>query len=168
MRNHVVMRQAYMMFTNPRVARLAQASHSTVREGVRLGLIVGVATWLWIAGFDFAAGTPFYTMQFLGGVVTFTLIHFMLCLVYGVAIISAVHGSGREPTVMFALIFSAILFEAGFAGLTALIANMGLGQLAWSRIFFGNVMAAGLTYSVIAFNHPMRDLYLAAEEHQQD
>ena len=157
-----------MMPANPHVARLAPASHSTMREGVRLGLIVAVATWLWIVGFDFAAGDPFYTMHFFGGAMAFTLIHFTLCLGYGLAVISAVHGSTREPTVLFALIFSAILFEAGFAGLTALIANMGLGQLAWNRIFFGNAMAAGLTYAVIAYNHPMRELYLAAEEHQQD
>jgi hypothetical protein len=156
------------MPANPRVARHGPASHGTMREGVRLGLIVGVATWLWIVGFDFASGNPFYTMHFLGGVMAFTLFHFTLCLGYGLAVISLIHGSAREPTVMFGLIFSAILFEAGFAGLTALIANMGLGQLAWSRIFFGNAMAAGLTYAVIAHNHPMRKLYLAAEEHQQD
>ena len=95
-----------------------------MREGVRLGLIVGAATWLWIVGYDFAAGNPFYS--------------------------------------------SAILFEAGFAGLTALIANMGLGQLAWGRIFFGNAMAAGLTYALVAHNHPMRELYLAAEARQKD
>src|SRR5678815_74119 len=147
------MTQLHLIHTNPRLGGLAPASHSTLREGVQLGLSVGAATWLGIVGYDFAAGEPFYTIHFLGGVAAFSLIHFALCLVYGLAIISAVHGSKKEPTVMFALIFSAILFEAGFAGLTALVANMGLGQLAWGRIFLGNAMAAGLTYVSVSYTH---------------
>jgi hypothetical protein len=148
--------------------RRARASHSTMREGIRLGLIIGAATWLWVAGFDFAGGEPFYTFRFLGGYLGSTLVHFTLCLAYGFAIISAVHGSMKEPTVMFALIFSAILFQAGFVVLTAVLASAGLGQLAWVRFLGGNLMAGGLTYLLIARDHPMSDLFHAAEALQKD
>jgi hypothetical protein len=143
-------------------------SHSTGREGIRLGLIVGLATWLWLAGFDFVMGDPFHTFRCFGGFTTFTLIHFALCLAYGLAIISAVHGSTREPTVMFALIFCTILFQAAFAGLAAMLDNVGLGQPAWGKFFLGNVMAAGLTYVLLAHDHPMRELFQAAEARQKD
>lgn len=143
-------------------------SHNTTREGIRLGLIVGVATWVWLAGFDFVVGEPFHTFHFLGGTVGFTLIHFALCLAYGLAIITAVHGSKTEPTVIFALIFCTILFQAAFVGLTAMLDNAGLGQLAWGKFFFGNLMAAVLTYVLIARDHPMRELYHTAEAHQKD
>lgn len=156
------------MHSSSRSTRRARSSHSTAREGVRLGLIIGLATWLWLAGFDFVAGDPFHTFHFLGGFVGFTLIHFALCLAYGWAIISAVHGSMKEPTVMFALIFCTILFQGAFAGLAAMLDNVGLGQLAWGKFFFGNVMAAGLTYMLLARDHPMRELYHTAESRQQD
>ena len=160
-RTHIA--RAYSRETNR-----AHFSHSTAREGIRLGLIIGLATWLWIAGFDFAVGDPFHTLHFFGGFVGFTLIHFTLCLAYGLAIISAVHGSVKEPTVMFALIFCTILFQAAFAGLAAMLDNVGLGQPAWGKFFFGNVMAAGLTYVLLDRDHPMRELYHAAEARQKD
>jgi hypothetical protein len=142
--------------------------HSTTREGVRLGLIVGLVTWLWLAGFDYAMGRPFHTVQFLGGFAGFTLIHFTLCTGYGVAIISAIHASASEPTIMFALIFSTILFQAAFFALTLLLENIGLGSGAWGSIFLGNVLAAGVTYVLIARDHPIRQLYHNAEAHQKD
>ena len=146
----------------------AERLHSTAREGVRLGLVVGVVTWLWLAGFDYAVGRPFHTLQFLGGFAGFTLIHFSLCIAYGLAIISAIHASAREPTIMFALVFSTILFQAAFFALTVLLENIGLGSLAWGSIFLGNVIAAGATYVLIARDHPIRQLYHNAEAHQKD
>jgi hypothetical protein len=151
-----------------RSTRRERGSHDTIREGIRLGLIIGVATWLWVAGFDFVVGEPFHTLQFFGGFVGFTLMHFTLCLAYGLAIIGAVHGSAKEPTVIFALIFCTILFQTAFAGLAAILDNAGLGRFAWGRVFAGNIMAAGLTYAVIARDHPMRALFHAAEARQKD
>ena len=87
----------------------ARPSHSTVREGVRLGLIVGGATWLWVAALDLVVGEPFLTAHSLGGAAAFTVVHFLLCIAYGLTIMSAVHASMKEPTVMFALIFCTIL-----------------------------------------------------------
>jgi hypothetical protein len=141
--------------------------HSTVREGTRLGLIIGVTTWLWLAGFDYVRGEPFETLHFLG-FARFTLIHFALCLGYGFTIISAIHASMKEPTVMFAIIFSAILFEAAFVALTAMLENIGIGQLAWGKFFAGNIIAATLTFALVARDHSLRDLYHAAESLQKD
>src|SRR6185295_7594052 len=99
--NHVVMRHTHIIHTSLASARRADFAHSTAREGTRLGLIVGVATWLWLVGFDYVIGKPFHTFDFFGGFMGFAVIHFTLCLAYGWAIIGAVHGSMREPTVMF-------------------------------------------------------------------
>jgi hypothetical protein len=153
----------------PRTAsRDEPAPHSTLREGIRLGLIVGAATWLWVAAFDVVAGEPFQTAQFLSGIVIFTAIHFVLCLTYGLTVMSAVHASMKEPTVMFAIIFCTILFQAAFVMLTAILANVGIGHLAWGKFLAGNVMAAILTYVLVNRHHSMRELYHAAEAHQKD
>lgn len=146
----------------------AHESHNTLREGVGLGLIVGGATWLWVAAFDVLAGQPFETLRLLSGVASFTLIHFLLCLAYGLTIMSAVHASMKEPTVMFAIIFCTILFQGAFVMLTAILANVGVGDLAWGKFLVGNLMAAVLTYVLVNRHHSIRDLYHAAEAHQKD
>jgi hypothetical protein len=139
-----------------------------MREGIRLGLIVGAATWLWLAGFDLIRGEPFQTFDFLGGLATFTVIHFALCIGYGFTIISAIHASMKEPTVMFGIIFCAILFQAAIVVVTAMLANIGIGELAWGKFFVGNAVAASLTMVLISRNHSLRDLYHAAERLQKN
>jgi len=153
---------------HPAVVQHSAGRHSTVREGIRLGLTVGAATWLWLAGFDFVRGEPFQTFHFLGGLAAFSLVHFALCLAYGFTIISAVHASMKEPTIMFGIIFSAILFQAAAVIVTAMLANIGIGQLAWGKFFVGNAIAACLTFVLISRNHSLKNLFEAAEALQKD
>ena len=150
------------------LAHPAPKTHSTVREGTRLGLIIGAATWLWVAGFDLVKGEPFQTIDFLGGLVPFTLIHFALCLAYGFTIIGAVHASMKEPTVMFAIIFCAILFQAAFVVITAMVSNIGIGQPAWGRFLLGNFIASAITFALVARDHSLRDLFHKAEALQKN
>jgi hypothetical protein len=143
-------------------------AHSTMREGISLGLIIGGATWLWLVAFDAIAGTPFETFHLLNGAVGFTIIHFTLCLAYGLTIMSAVHASMKEPTIMFAIIFCTILFQGAFVMLTAILENVGIGELAWGKFLAGNIMAAILTYLLVNRNHSIPALYHAAEAHTKD
>ena len=49
--------------------------HETLPEGIRLGLIVGTGTWLWVAAVDIVAtGQPFHTFAALGGVLIVTVL----------------------------------------------------------------------------------------------
>ncbi|HKY96435.1 MAG TPA: hypothetical protein VJL35_01150 [Gemmatimonadaceae bacterium] len=153
---------------HPAMVQRSPERHSTMREGISLGLIVGAATWLWLAGFDFVRGEPFHTFNFLGGIATFSLVHFVLCLAYGFTIISALHASMKEPTIMFGIIFSAILFQAAVVIVTAMLANIGIGQLAWGKFFVGNAVAACLTFVWISRNHSLKNMFEAAEALQKD
>jgi hypothetical protein len=152
----------------PASPRHSPARHSTTREGVRLGLIIGVITWLWVAAFDYLRGEPFATVHFLGGFARFSIVHFALCLAYGLTIISALHASMKEPTIMFGIIFSAILFEAAFVILTAMLSNVGIGELAWGKFLTGNLIATAVTFFLIMRNHPLREMFDAAEALQKD
>jgi hypothetical protein len=127
-----------------------------------------VTTWLWVAGFDYVRDEPFHTFDFLGGIMRFSLIHFALCLAYGFTIIGAIHASMKEPTIMFGIIFSAILFEAAVVYVTAMIANIGIGQLAWGKFLVGNLIATVLTLVLISRDHSLRDLFHAAEALQKN
>jgi hypothetical protein len=146
----------------------ASEEHNTTTEGVRLGLVIGVITWLWVAGFDFITGEPFQTLRFFGDVAGFTLLHFLLCVAYGYSIMSAVHASLKEASVIYALIFSSILFQAGFVMLTILLDSFGLGSAAWGRFLGGNLVAAVITYAIVARRHPLLEVFRTAEANLAD
>ncbi len=69
---------------------------------------------------------------------------------------------------MFAIIFCAILFQAAFVVLTAMLANIGIGQLAWGKFLVGNFIAAGVTFALVARDHSLLDLFHAAEALQKN
>jgi len=141
--------------------------HSSIREGVQLGLIVATSIWAWLALVDAAAGEPFRTFTVLGGVVPFTILHYLLCLVYGVIAVSAVHRAAREPSLLIAAAFVFFIVEFAFAMLTALLAQVGLGELAWIRILGGNLVGAALTFVLLSRKHSLREELRRAEAEEQ-
>src|SRR2546430_10370598 len=84
------------------------------REGVLLGLVVATSIWLWLAVVDAIAGQPFRTFIVLGGIASFTLLHYALCLAYGWAAVAVVHGAQREPSLLLGASFFFFILEFGF------------------------------------------------------
>src|SRR5213079_1473504 len=121
----------------------------TRREGLLLGFLVATSIWLWLAIVDAIAGQPFRTFAVLGGIAPFTVLHYALCLAYGLAA-AVVHGAAREPALLFGAAFVFFILEFGFVMLTVIPAHVGLGQLAWVRILGGNLVGAVLTFVVLA------------------
>jgi hypothetical protein len=143
-------------------------THSALREGARLGLIVATTIWFWIAGVDAVVGQPFRTFTVLGGVVLFTVLHYGLNIAYAVAILSAIHGAQREPRLVLGVAFGFIIVEVGFALLTALLSQLGLGELAWVRVLGGNVVGAIVGTVVLFRTHPVAQKLKAAEAKEEE
>jgi hypothetical protein len=137
--------------------------HDTNREGIRLGLVVGTTVWAWIALVDLAAGQPFRTFDLFGGVVVFTAVHYVLSVLYGMTLMSTVHGAERAPSLMYAFGFGLLFSEVVFAFLTVAFSNVGLGQLAWLRIFGASIAGAAVAVAIIARRHPLVTLLHEAE-----
>ena len=135
---------------------LAPRRRHPLREGVILGLVVATSIWLWIAIVDAIAGEPFRTFAVLGGIRLFTVLHYALCLAYGVAAVAVVHGAALEPSLMLGAASAFFILEFGFAMLTVLLSQVGLGELAWVRILGGNVVGAVLTFVMLSRRHPLR------------
>lgn len=133
------------------------------REGARLGVIVATSTWLWLVVVDAIVGQPFHTFTVLGGVVVFTVVHYLLNLAYGTVIVSAARAAEREPCAILALVFGFVIFECAAAMLTVLLSHLGLGELAWVRIFGGSLLGAAVAIIVLARRHP-----LAAQLHRAE
>src|SRR5260370_39144113 len=108
--------------------------HSSLREGVALGLIVATTIWVWLAVVDALAGQPFQTFRVLGGVAFFTALHYVLCILYGVATLAVVHGAARTPSLLVFAAFCFFLLEFAFVMSTVLRTNCGLGQLPWGPL----------------------------------
>jgi hypothetical protein len=123
--------------------------HASLREGTSLGLVVATATWVWVALVDVIAGQPFRTFTVLGGIASFTVMHYLLNVAYGVVIVSLIHGAVRQPSLLFAVGFGFLMMEFAFAMVTVMLSHL-LGELAWLRIFVGSLVGAA-----IAANHPL-------------
>jgi hypothetical protein len=142
----------------PRTAR-----HDTRREGVRLGIILATTTWLWVMLVDAAVGRPFHTFGVLGGVVVFTAMHYLLNILYGIVLLSAVHGAERAPSLILAAVFGVLLFEVAMAMLTVILAQSPVGAAAWASVFGGSLIATALAARLLARTHPLGDYLHRAE-----
>jgi hypothetical protein len=139
-------------------------THDTRREGVALGLVVATAIWAWLALVDLLAGEPFHTFTTLGGVTAFTIAHYLLNVAYAVIIVAAIHGAVRQPSLIIALAFGFVMVQFVFAMLSAVFSNLGLGQLAWIRIFGGSLVGGAITFAILARKHPLAAQLRRAEE----
>lgn len=140
------------------------ALHDTRREGVRLGIIVGTTTWVWVALVDAVMRQPFHTFDALGGVAVFTVVHYLLNIMYGMVLLSAVHGSERTPSLIIAVVFGGLLFEVAMAMLTIVLGQYWVGSAAWVSIFGGSLIATTLALSLLARTHPLGAYLHRAEE----
>jgi hypothetical protein len=138
--------------------------HNSLREGTVLGLIVATCIWVWLAAVDAIAGEPFLTFTVLGGLAGFTVMHYLLNVAYGVAIISIVHTAGRQPSAIFAVGFGFLMLEFAFALVTAAFSSGRLGELAWVRLFGGNVIGALIAIALVTRRHPLVALLHQAEK----
>ena len=140
-------------------------AHDTRREGIRLGLILATATWLWLVLVDAVAQQPFHTFATLGGVTAFTAMHYLLNIIYGIILLSAVHGAEHTPSLILALVFGTLLFETAMAMLTTILAQFWLGDTAWAGVFGGSLITIALAMFLLSRTHPLlTDLHRAEEE----
>ena len=138
--------------------------HDSTVEGAALGFIVATGTWLWIALIDATVGVPFHTFAVLGGVAAFTALHYALNMMYGIAILSVVHAAKRQPSLIIGAIFVFVTLEFAFAMLTILLSHVGLGELAWLRIFGASLFGGVIAFCLLRQRHPLAARLREAEE----
>ncbi|HEX7980622.1 MAG TPA: hypothetical protein VF461_18605 [Gemmatimonadaceae bacterium] len=131
---------------------------------MRLGIIVATTTWIWVVLVDAVMQQPFHTFDALGGVAVFTAMHYLLNIVYGMILLSAVHGSERTPSLMLAVVFGVVIFEVAMAMLTIILAQYWVGKAAWAGVFGGSLIATALALFLLARTHPLGAYLHRAEE----
>lgn len=142
--------------------------HDAVREGIKLGLVMATSIWIWIAVVDALTGQPFRTFTVLGGILQFTVLHYVLNLAYGVAVVAGVHSAVREPSLIGVLAFLFVVVEFALVLVTVLLSNLGLGHLAWVRIFGGSLIGAAIALMIVARGHPLLATWRQAETENEN
>jgi hypothetical protein len=137
--------------------------HDSLREGATLGFVVATATWVWVALVDAIAGEPFRTFTVLGGIASFTVVHYLLNAAYALAIVSLIHGAVRQPSLLFAVGFGFLMMEFAFAMATVMLSHV-LGELAWARILGGSLVGAVIAIVILSRSHPLAEQLRQAEE----
>jgi len=142
--------------------------HHSIREGAALGSLIATVIWCWLAIVDALAGQPFHTFTVLGGVLTFTLVHYGLSVAYGVAAVAVVHAGAHEPDLLVAVMLGFFVVEFAFVMLTLLLSHVGFGALAWVGIFGGNLIGAAVGWSILLRTHPVREELHAADAEENE
>jgi hypothetical protein len=146
--------------------------HSLTREGIIAGAIGATGVALWFLLVDTIAGQPFYTPRVLGSamlslfgpprgegaltfVLAYTIFHYAVFVGVGMLLTFVVHQAESEPSMLAVFLILFIIFELGFYGLVAILAESRfLGALAWYQIALGNLVAAALMGGYMWRSHP--------------
>jgi hypothetical protein len=138
-------------------------SHNTFREGVVAGVIGATGVALWFLAVDLVAAELFFTPIRLGmafgsvfGVrlmadnptaafVGYTILHYAVFAVIGIAAAAIVHRSRDQPWILAGAFLAFIISQALIHGFIALLHQTELLEhLTWVLIAVGNLIGAGL------------------------
>ncbi len=147
--------------------------HNTVREGILAGILGATVIVLWFTIIDISAAHPFHTPDVLGAgllsvlgkpammpdtlstrVIVYTIFHYAAFALVGVIIASIVHQSARTPAILAGFLIAFVAFELGAIGLTSLLAESSMGNLAWYQIFIANLLATAAMFVFMWRRHP--------------
>jgi hypothetical protein len=146
--------------------------HGTLREGVIAGALgaTGVAAWFLIV--DTIAGQPFFTPRVLGEAVQsivapdnvlspavivalYTVFHYAVFCLAGIAIVALIHGTARQPAMMSGIIILFVALEVQFYLFVYMLQlATALEGIAWFQVGAANIVAALLMGRYLWVNHP--------------
>jgi hypothetical protein len=146
--------------------------HGTVREGIITGALGATGVAIWFLLVDTIAGQALLTPRVLGeavqGIVApdqvlsasvivalYTVFHYAVFIVAGIAIIALVHGSARHIGFLAGMMMLFVALEVLFYGfvLTLQLAT-SLEGLSWYQVGAANLVAAGLMGRYLWMKHP--------------
>jgi hypothetical protein len=100
----------------------------------------------------------------LGGLLGFTVMHYLLNVTYGMVLLSAVHGAERAPSLIIAAVFGVLTLEGAFAMFTNILVQQSLGNAAWVGIAGGSIIGTAVAIRLLSRTHPLLDYLRRAED----
>jgi hypothetical protein len=146
--------------------------HSTVREGLVVGLLGAVVVAAWYFVFDVAAGKPFHTPNVLGKVffrgdlepgvreivpqvvAGYTVLHLVVFALAGIGLTLLVHLAARHLALRMGLWMGLVLVFAFFAGLTYMLTTATGERLPVWSVVGGSLLAVAAMGWYLWRRHP--------------
>lgn len=138
---------------------LIGSSGPVLREGVVAGVIGAAVVACWFLILDAVGGDPLRTPRFLGtamlrqddpvgAVVSYTIVHGLVFILFGVAGAFLLAGAEQRPVFLFPFVMLYLAFEFFFFAVMLILARWALDELAGWAVVLGNLLAgaAMLTY----------------------
>lgn len=146
--------------------------HSTVREGLVVGLLGAVVVAAWYFVFDVAAGKPFHTPNVLGKVffrgdlepgvreivprvvAGYTVLHIVVFALAGIGLTLLVHLAARHLALRMGLWMGLVVVFAFFAGLTYMLTTATGERLPVWSVVGGSLLAVAAMGWYLWRRHP--------------
>jgi hypothetical protein len=147
-------------------------SHSTVREGLFVGLLGGAAVALWWFVVDLLGGAPLATPNALGqvfiegdrptasgaldagSIVAFTLVHFAMFGVLGIVLVRLVHLVSEHWELRMGLWIAIVLTTAWLAFHTYALARYSRYAVPWWALVGGSLIGIATMHTLAWTRHP--------------
>jgi hypothetical protein len=137
-----------------------------VREGILAGLLGGSVVAVWFLLYDAVRLRPLHTPALLGAavlqglrdpeqliprldvVVGYTIFHFAVFVLFGIAVAAFLLAAEREPRILLGLFVLFLCFQVFFFGFLEALDSLLAGALPWWNVAIGNLLAsvAMITY----------------------
>lgn len=142
------------------------------REGVTAGLIGALTIALWFMVLDVIRGDILGTPVMLGNTLIslflqpdvlpsragafllYTVFHVVAFVGVGLLFSSVANASERTPSAFIGFAGLFVVFEIGWLGWTAVLAEGSYGELSWLQVFLANLIAAGVMGYYLYRQHP--------------
>jgi hypothetical protein len=154
-----------------------------IGDGFEAGAIGAVVVAAWFLLIDTIAGHPFYTPSLLGNALTrgveealrtpevavgmvyaYTGIHFVLFILFGIAVASLVIQYERTPVIGYLFVVLAVVFELGFLVFILAFAEPLLQGIPWWGVLVGNALAMVAMAFYFRARHPaLRNIRLPVD-----
>ena len=143
-----------------------------IREGITAGIIGALAIAIWFVVLDLVQGDLLGTPIMLGtsllsvflgageipsraaAFLLYTVYHFSAFMVVGLIFAWVVNASERTPSALIGFGGLFIIFEVGWLGWTAVLAQGQYGSLSWLQVFLANLIAAACMGFYLFRQHP--------------
>lgn len=147
------------------------AEQRVLREGVSAGLIGAVVIAVWFAIVDLLRGEMLATPIMLGtslaslflsdstpsaaaAFLSYTVFHFVAFIVIGLIFAWIVDKAETAPSALIGFAGLFVVFEVGWVGWTAVLAQGTFGELSWVQVFLANLIAAAVMGWYMWRQHP--------------
>jgi len=143
---------------------MKRSLHAVLADGVVGGLLAGLVVALWFLVVDFVAGQPFHTPAVLAGalagqdvvaptfrlVAAYSLIHFGVFALLGVAMAAALAVLGTPPRLLLGVVFGLVAQELVFYAGLSLSGASRVAVVPWPHVVAANVLSG---FVLMAYLH---------------